>query len=286
MHRPARCCGVLVALVVLVGSAATARRREVGRGEERVFRVLNGAPDRLHGPVWVVMQSGSLGAVFVTSGLLRRAGRGQTAATALAAGTLVWAGVKAVKPLVGRGRPARHLEGVAVRGQQQTGLGYPSGHTAVADDAGHRLGVPSPDRGAGRRSRGGREHRRSPHLRRRPPPARRDRWGRHRRSHRSGCDRRARTVEAPMTISSTIGSASPLHSGARAPEVGSGARGSRHRDTRSRVGPRGSRVTVWTSPWGDSRIGSRIASDSVDADRRRGPERRSPERSGSRVIDR
>jgi undecaprenyl-diphosphatase len=44
----------------------------------------------------------------------------------------VWAGVKAIKPLVGRGRPACHLDGVSIRGQQQSGLGYPSGHAAVA----------------------------------------------------------------------------------------------------------------------------------------------------------
>jgi membrane-associated phospholipid phosphatase len=39
-------------------------------------------------------------------------------------------GVKALKP--GCGRPDRHLENVSVRGQPQTGLGYPSGHAAVA----------------------------------------------------------------------------------------------------------------------------------------------------------
>ncbi len=37
-----------------------------------------------------------------------------------------------VKPLIGRGRPEKHLEDVVVRGQAQTGLGYPSGHCAVA----------------------------------------------------------------------------------------------------------------------------------------------------------
>jgi undecaprenyl-diphosphatase len=37
-----------------------------------------------------------------------------------------------VKPLVGRGRPARHLSDVQVRGKEQSGLGFPSGHTAVS----------------------------------------------------------------------------------------------------------------------------------------------------------
>jgi membrane-associated phospholipid phosphatase len=33
---------------------------------------------------------------------------------------------------VGRGRPARHLRDVHVRGQEQSGLGFPSGHAAVS----------------------------------------------------------------------------------------------------------------------------------------------------------
>ena len=53
-------------------------------------------------------------------------------ASALVAGTIVWAGVKLVKPVIGRGRPQHHLDRVSVRGQAQTGLGYPSGHSAVA----------------------------------------------------------------------------------------------------------------------------------------------------------
>ena len=44
----------------------------------------------------------------------------------------MWGGVKLIKPLVGRGRPAAHLAAVHVRGQIQTGLGYPSGHAAVS----------------------------------------------------------------------------------------------------------------------------------------------------------
>lgn len=132
MRHPVRPSSLAMAAAALVASSTAAHRRRVSGPEERLFRLINGAPDRLHLPVWAVMQSGSLAAVFVVSGLLRRSGRAGRARAALLAGITVWAGVKAIKPLVGRGRPASHLDGVSIRGQQQSGLGYPSGHAAVA----------------------------------------------------------------------------------------------------------------------------------------------------------
>ncbi|MDH3295603.1 MAG: phosphatase PAP2 family protein [Acidimicrobiia bacterium] len=130
MGHPIRLGGM--ALTTLVASSIAARRQEVSRSEEHLFRLINGAPDRLHLPVWMIMQSGSLPSVFVVSCLLRRSGPAPRARAALVAGITVWAGVKAMKPMVGRGRPAHHLDRVLVRGPQQSGLGYPSGHTAVA----------------------------------------------------------------------------------------------------------------------------------------------------------
>jgi membrane-associated phospholipid phosphatase len=59
-------------------------------------------------------------------------GRPQVARTLALAGTGVWAGAKLVKRGIGRGRPALHVEGVQIRGSEERGLGYPSGHTAVA----------------------------------------------------------------------------------------------------------------------------------------------------------
>jgi membrane-associated phospholipid phosphatase len=121
-----------VAFAILAGSSRRARARQVGKAEERVFRVFNDAPDRFHLPVWAVMQAGSLAAVGVVAGGLARQGRHRAAVTAAVGGTLVWGGVKAVKPTIGRGRPEHHLEGVTVRGQPQSGLGFPSGHAAVS----------------------------------------------------------------------------------------------------------------------------------------------------------
>ncbi|MDJ0768231.1 MAG: phosphatase PAP2 family protein [Ilumatobacter sp.] len=113
-------------------SAAAARRGRVPPTEERLFRASNRAPDGLELPAWLVMQSGSLASVLVVSAATRVLGGRHRAAIALSAGSAVWAGVKAVKPLAHRGRPADLLDGVVVRGQPQVGLGYPSGHAAVS----------------------------------------------------------------------------------------------------------------------------------------------------------
>ena len=75
---------------------------------------------------------GSLGSVFVVSAALATMDRRRTSLTALIAGVGVWGAVKLVKPMVGRGRPEACLEEVCVRGSAQSGLGYPSGHAAVA----------------------------------------------------------------------------------------------------------------------------------------------------------
>jgi membrane-associated phospholipid phosphatase len=124
--------GAALAAAALVDTVRRVKTGEVRPAEEQVFRIFNDAPDEIEIPVWTVMQSGSLAGVFVVSGELLRRGRTQTAAVSMITGTAVWAGIKIVKPLVGRGRPAHHLEGVTVRGKPQTGLGFPSGHAAVS----------------------------------------------------------------------------------------------------------------------------------------------------------
>ena len=72
--------------------------------EGQVFRLVNDATDRVRVPVWAIMQSGSLAAVFVVAGDQYRRGTKSTAMASLIAGFLVWGGVKAIKPRIGRGR--------------------------------------------------------------------------------------------------------------------------------------------------------------------------------------
>ena len=58
MCRPVRPTSPGVAAALVAGSTA-AHRRKVSGAEEQLFLLINGAPDRLHLPVWVVLQSGS-----------------------------------------------------------------------------------------------------------------------------------------------------------------------------------------------------------------------------------
>ena len=59
-----------LASVAVVAMAAMARR-SVPEWDDNTFRKINGLPDALHGPVWPVMQLGSLASVGVVAGLTR-----------------------------------------------------------------------------------------------------------------------------------------------------------------------------------------------------------------------
>ena len=108
------------------------RTRAVSAGEERVYRAFNRAEDEVDLPIWPVMQMGSLGGALGVAAAFGLAGKRVTAAAMAVSGAGIWGGVKLIKPFVGRGRPARHLAGVHIRGKEQTGLGFPSGHAAVS----------------------------------------------------------------------------------------------------------------------------------------------------------
>lgn len=131
-RRVTRAVGSFAAVASLAESSRRARADRVGPVEERIFRSVNAAPESLRAPVWAVMQAGSLAAVFLTGGALARSGRMAAATTTTTAGTAVWAGAKVVKARVGRGRPDALLDDVRVIGHPPSGLGYPSGHAAVA----------------------------------------------------------------------------------------------------------------------------------------------------------
>jgi undecaprenyl-diphosphatase len=128
----ARLARAAIASAVFGALAHHARRGEVSALEERAFRAANALPDAAHGPVWVVMQGGSLAGVWVVAGATALAGRRELSARLAVAGTVVWGFCKLIKHDIQRGRPGAHLLNVVVRGAPQSGLGFPSGHTAVA----------------------------------------------------------------------------------------------------------------------------------------------------------
>lgn len=108
------------------------RHDRVGVREERLFKLLNGLPDRLYHPVWLVMQLGTVGAAPVAAGAAWAAGSRPLAGRLLVSGVIAWALSKAFKRVIRRPRPADLVADTHVRGGTASGLGYLSGHAAVA----------------------------------------------------------------------------------------------------------------------------------------------------------
>ena len=119
-------------VAALLATASAARRDRVGPWEARTFRVINGLPDSLQLPAWVVMQLGTIGAVPAVAATAWLAGDGELACRLLVGGTGTWGLSKVVKQIVRRPRPMALLPGTRRRGREAAGLGYLSGHAAVA----------------------------------------------------------------------------------------------------------------------------------------------------------
>jgi glycosyltransferase 2 family protein len=130
-HRKRHALQVAVALAVLALTAIPVRR-PVGMWEEGVFHAVNGLPDWLLAPVWLVMQAGNLLTVTVASLVALIARRVRQGLDLAVAGASAWLLAKVVKELSGRPRPAAIFEDVIVRGSPAAGNGYVSGHAAVA----------------------------------------------------------------------------------------------------------------------------------------------------------
>jgi glycosyltransferase 2 family protein len=122
----------LAACGAFVVGALEARRPTVSPLERWCFARLNGATHRVNRPVWVVMQLGSLGGALGAGAACARRGRPDVGRRVAVAGAATWAGAKVVKRFIGRGRPAAELGAARLIGRPQSGLGYPSGHAAVA----------------------------------------------------------------------------------------------------------------------------------------------------------
>ena len=121
-----------VGIAALLATAGAVRRDRVEPWEARAFLAVNGLPDALYPPAWAVMQAGALGAVPAAAAMAWMAGDGELAGRLLAGGTGAWALSKVVKQAVRRPRPAALLPGARGRGRDAAGLGYLSGHAAVA----------------------------------------------------------------------------------------------------------------------------------------------------------
>ena len=132
MVRTRRLGRFAVGAVLFLVSLAEARRGRLPDYEERVFRTVNRASDRIRVPVRAIMQAGTFGTVPAVSALALVAGRRRLAASLAVGGTIAWVNAKLAKPFGGRARPQGVLPDVTIREEIEGDLGWVSGHTAVA----------------------------------------------------------------------------------------------------------------------------------------------------------
>ena len=120
----------------LGASYVVAVQQPVPEWELRLTEWINDAPDALATMLYPIMQAGTLGGPIVVAaaiGLFKR--DWLLSGATVVAGLVAWFGAKGVKRIVERDRPLTYLPEVIVREGDGTGLGYVSGHSAVAATA-------------------------------------------------------------------------------------------------------------------------------------------------------
>ncbi len=122
-----------VAAIALACSYVVAVQDPVPGWELRLTRWINDAPAVVAHALWPVMQLGTVWAPIVVGVVIVVWRRDWLlGAATVATGLVAWFGAKAVKQVVERNRPLTYIPDIVVREGQGTGLGYVSGHSAVA----------------------------------------------------------------------------------------------------------------------------------------------------------
>jgi undecaprenyl-diphosphatase len=145
--HPLEVVAVLGGSVVLLGSwVAVVVDHGVPTWEAELFEMVNGLPDPLWPVVWAPMQLGSLpGSLVVVAGTAAVSRNGRVTLAALIGTQVSWWTAKLVKDLVGRGRPGAFFVDANLR-EHAGGVGYVSGHAAVAFALAAALGPSVPRR--------------------------------------------------------------------------------------------------------------------------------------------
>ncbi|HKE99317.1 MAG TPA: phosphatase PAP2 family protein [Actinomycetes bacterium] len=133
-RHPADVVSLVVGSGVVALTTLAIHANRVGTREADLFRVVNdlALPGWTYPAVWLVMQLGVIGAVPLVAALAVATRRLRLALDALLAAGSIYMIAKLIKEFVQRGRPRTLLEGVHVLGEPARGLGYVSGHSAVA----------------------------------------------------------------------------------------------------------------------------------------------------------
>jgi undecaprenyl-diphosphatase len=133
-RHPSDLVRVALGTAVLAATTTAIHKDFVGDREAALFRVVNelSLPGWTWPGVWLVMQLGVIGAVPLVAVLALATRRLRLALDAVLAAGSIYLIAKLVKEFVQRGRPQTLLDGVNILGEPARGLGYVSGHSAVA----------------------------------------------------------------------------------------------------------------------------------------------------------
>jgi uncharacterized membrane protein YbhN (UPF0104 family)/membrane-associated phospholipid phosphatase len=134
VRHPSDVLRVVLGALILLATMPVIHQHRVGVREANLFRLINdlALPGWTKWPIWGVMQLGVIGAVPLVAGLALVTRRIRLAAYAALAGGTIYLVAKLVKAFVQRGRPQTLLDKVYIFDVPDRGLGYVSGHSAVA----------------------------------------------------------------------------------------------------------------------------------------------------------
>jgi uncharacterized membrane protein YbhN (UPF0104 family)/membrane-associated phospholipid phosphatase len=134
VRHPGDVLRVVLGALLLLATTTAIHQHRIGVRETNVFRLINdlALPGWTKWPVWGVMQLGVIGAVPLVALLALATRRLRLAAYAALAGGTIYLVAKLVKEFVQRGRPQTLLDNVHILFVPDRGLGYVSGHSAVA----------------------------------------------------------------------------------------------------------------------------------------------------------
>jgi undecaprenyl-diphosphatase len=131
-RHPSDVVRLVTALAVLLVSIKLVNRNHIDELEIDAFRLVNDLPGVLYPPLWVIMQLGNVLVVPVVAGVAALTRRFRLAVNLAVAGFGCYFLARLVKSLVHRGRPSQYLPDIHPHGPAASGLGYVSGHAAVA----------------------------------------------------------------------------------------------------------------------------------------------------------
>ena len=133
-RHPGDAVRLVVGCVVLVLTALAIHKDYLGSREAAVFRLVNdlALPGWTWPGVWLLMQLGVIGAVPLVAAAALATRHLRLALDAVLAAGSIYLVAKLIKQFVQRGRPDSLLDEVNILGEPAGGLGYVSGHCAVA----------------------------------------------------------------------------------------------------------------------------------------------------------